>query len=158
MADFSDDESDPEMAEDHEESVPSLDEALEEEELEKNMTLMDPAKDKALFDLGIEPVQKNVVPYGHSTMPSLSSTCEFQQSTKCRDSSTSNSYATSQHKLYQKHLIAPSSFNKVFRTKVGILENPLVYVETFSPSKTDNFLLISYSFFLIRYEPLIMCR
>ena len=64
MADFSEDESDPEMAEDLEEDVPELEDILEEllesEEGEENVTLMDPSEYEALFDL--EPVSTNVDP------------------------------------------------------------------------------------------------
>ena len=59
MADFSEDESDPEMAEDLEEDVPELEELFESEESEENATLIGPAEDEAqgeaLFDLEVEP-------------------------------------------------------------------------------------------------------
>ena len=75
MADFSDEESDPEMAEDAEENAPDLDEAIEEilendnrEELE---ALMDPA------DLEIEPVFMENDPYAHPALPSLANATSF---------------------------------------------------------------------------------
>ena len=73
MADFSEDESDPEMAEDLEEDVPELEELFESEESEENATLIGPAEDEAqgeaLFDLEVEPATLNFDPYDHPTMP-----------------------------------------------------------------------------------------
>ena len=81
MADFSDEESDPEMAEDAEENAPDLDEAIEEilendnrEELE---ALMDPADVEVEFDLEIEPVSMENDPYAHSALPSLANATSF---------------------------------------------------------------------------------
>ena len=66
MADFSEDESDPEMAEDLEDDVPELEELeeileelFESEESEENATLTEPAEDEPLFDLEVEPVSMN---------------------------------------------------------------------------------------------------
>ena len=84
MADFSEDESDPEMAEDLEDDVPELEELeeileelFESEESEENATLTEPAEDEPLFDLEVEPVSMNEDPYDHPTMPSLSNITTF---------------------------------------------------------------------------------
>ena len=90
MADFSEDESDPEMAEDLEDDVPELEELeeileelFESEESEENATLTEPAEDEPLFDLEVEPVSMNEDPYDHPTMPSLSNITTFTKVPIC---------------------------------------------------------------------------
>ena len=72
MANFSEDESDPEMAEDLEKDVSEQEELFESEKREVNATSMDPAKDAALLNLEVGPVSMKVDPYDHFTVPSLS--------------------------------------------------------------------------------------
>ena len=64
----------------------------------------------------------------------------------------------SAEKTITMYLAAPSSFNLVPRTELSILQNPLVCVQTFSPSKTASFIHISCYIYLARYDPFIMCR
>ena len=78
MSDFPQEEPDPEMAADDEESPEGLEELLveiiENEELEEVEGLTEPDIE---FDLETEPVTMNEDPYDHSTMPSLSDTTSF---------------------------------------------------------------------------------
>ena len=79
MADFSDDESEPEMAADAEENVSDLDEVVEEilNNDNRGEALMDPADIEVQFDLEIEPVSMENDPYAHSAMPSLANATSF---------------------------------------------------------------------------------
>ena len=55
------------MAQDLEQDVPELEEHFEIEDGDENMTLIEPAEDKALFDLEAEPVSMNIDPYNHDS-------------------------------------------------------------------------------------------
>ena len=77
VPEMADEEIDPEMTVDREENVPDLEELLEEifenEERGEVDALMDPAEDGVEFDLELHPVPRDFDPYDHPTMPS----CQF---------------------------------------------------------------------------------